>query len=169
MQRLVSLLYLNVFFATSPFFSFFLFLVFVVLSSMRFPLIFVCIFFVILQAFSSYARDLGLSELARENDVIYSFIRCLSVVPLLPAHRIVEGVLDIWNEVLASGWAETLQPLFEYLERQWFPLVNELSVYDQPERTNNCSECDNHAMGTAIATNRPRIWELVCKFFLSPF
>ncbi|KAK3924637.1 (2R)-sulfolactate sulfo-lyase subunit beta [Frankliniella fusca] len=103
----------------------------------------------------------NLSRLASENDLIHSFIRCICGAPLLPATLIEKGVEEIWTEVVTSGWGETLQPLFSYFKKEWVPRVHELSVYSQPERTNNCSESDNRCMANFIPQNHPNIWTLI--------
>ncbi|KAK3918078.1 Malformin synthetase mlfA [Frankliniella fusca] len=64
----------------------------------------------------------------------------------------------------AAGWAEDLEPLFRYFRREWLPRVNELSVFSQEERTNNCSESDNRSIATAIPQNRLNISTLIGKF-----
>ncbi|KAK3909846.1 Endonuclease MutS2 [Frankliniella fusca] len=106
----------------------------------------------------------GLAPLANKNDVVHSFIRCLSGAPLLPATLIETRIDEIWELVEAAGWAEDLEPLFRYFRREWLPRVNELSVFSQEERTNNCSESDNRSIATAIPQNRPNIFTLIGGF-----
>ena len=72
-----------------------------------------------------------------------------------------QGVEEIWGEVDASGWANVMQSLFNYFWREWRPRLHELSVYDHPERTNNCSESDNHCLGVVIPRNGPSVWQLL--------
>ncbi|KAK3909601.1 Elongation factor 4 [Frankliniella fusca] len=115
-------------------------------------------------ACSSKARKLGLSELAADNDLVFSFIKCLCAAPLLPTGLIEPGVEEIWREVQASGWADELEPLFDYFRGQWLPRAAELSVFGHPERTNNCSESDNHMMANILPQNRPNIWRIVGGF-----
>lgn len=90
----------------------------------------------------------------------HTYIRCLSGAPLLPEHLVLLGVLEIWEEVVASGLADTLRDLFQYFEREWAPRTRELSVYRKPERTNNCSESDNHMMANMIPQNHPNVWHM---------
>ncbi|XP_052127780.1 uncharacterized protein LOC127750346 [Frankliniella occidentalis] len=102
-----------------------------------------------------------LSQLASDNDLIHTFIRCICGAPLLPATLIEEGVEEIWTEVVASGWGETLEPLFSYFRREWLPRIQELSVFSHPERTNNCSESDNRCLANFIPQNHPNVWTLI--------
>lgn len=119
------------------------------------------LFFVIHQAVSSQARTLGLKPIAAVNDLVFGFIRCLAAAPLLPEDKIMEGVQEIWDEVDASGWSDEMVSLFNYFWREWRPRLPELSVYKHPERTNNCSESDNHSIGVVIPRNGPSIWQLL--------
>lgn len=107
------------------------------------------------QAFSSQARELGLAQLANQNPLVHSFIRCIAGAPLLPMYLIWSGVCEIWDEVVAAGWGDELLPLFQYFEGTWMPRLNELSVFGVEDRTNNCSESDNHMLGTEIPQNHP--------------
>ncbi|KAK3916946.1 Magnesium-protoporphyrin IX monomethyl ester [oxidative] cyclase 2, chloroplastic, partial [Frankliniella fusca] len=115
-------------------------------------------------AFSSYAHSLGLRTLALENERVFKFIKALGGAPLLPCDLIWRGVLQIWDEVERSPWSNQLRPLFEYFEREWKPRVDELSVFDCPERSNNCSESDNHALASLIPQNRPNCFHLIGSF-----
>lgn len=89
-------------------------------------------------AFSSTARELGLTPLAREHVFILSTIAALCAVPLLPINFMWAGVLEIWDEVEDHGWHIEMRPLFEHFERYWLPRRAELCVYNVPSRTNNC-------------------------------
>ncbi|XP_052128117.1 uncharacterized protein LOC127750458 [Frankliniella occidentalis] len=111
-----------------------------------------------------HAVKKGLAPLASENDLIHTFIRCLCGAALLPAPLIANGIEEIWNQVEAAGWSNDLEPLFRYFRREWLPRVNELSVYDQEERTNNCSESDNRSLAMAIPMNHPNIFTLIGGF-----
>jgi len=98
-----------------------------------------------------------------ENEIVFNVIKSLCGAPLLPHNLIWRGVLQIWNEVEQSPWSNQLKPLFEYFEREWKPRVDELSVFDCPERSNNCSESDNHALASVIPQNRPNCYHLIGK------
>lgn len=74
------------------------------------------------------------------------------------------GAFEIWHEIEAAGWANLFGPLFDYLQRIWLPRSNELCVFGWPERTNNCSESDNHAISSVLPQNHPNTWRLLCKF-----
>ncbi|KAK3910859.1 N-(5'-phosphoribosyl)anthranilate isomerase [Frankliniella fusca] len=113
---------------------------------------------------SCNARKLGLADLAQENDLIFSYIRCLSAVPLLPADMIMLGVDELWVEIEATQWGPVLEPLFLYFRREWSTRLQELSVFGQPERTNNCSESDNHSLCVVIPKTRPSIWQCIGKY-----
>ncbi|KAE8738442.1 hypothetical protein FOCC_FOCC016078 [Frankliniella occidentalis] len=106
----------------------------------------------------------GLAPLAAKNDLVHSFIRCLCGTPLLPAALISTGAEEVWAQVEAAGWSEEFQPLFQYFRREWIPRISELSVFDQEERTNNCSESDNRSLATAIPMNHPNIFTLIGGF-----
>jgi len=82
----------------------------------------------------------------------------------LPAGLIERGVEQIWEEVQASGWANDLEPLFAYFRAEWLPRIDELSVFGYPERTNNCSESDNHMLANIFPQNRPNIWRLLGQY-----
>ncbi|KAE8739588.1 hypothetical protein FOCC_FOCC014918, partial [Frankliniella occidentalis] len=103
----------------------------------------------------------GLAPISAQNDLVHSFIRCLCGAALLPAALISQGVEEIWSEVQASCWADELEPLFSYFRREWFPRINELSVYLLDERTNNCSESDNRAIANFVPQNHPNVWTLI--------
>ncbi|XP_034231381.1 uncharacterized protein LOC117639635 [Thrips palmi] len=115
-------------------------------------------------ACSCFAHSLGLRHLADEFEAVFVFIRCLCGAPLLPADLIWHGVIEIWREVEQTEWRDELLPLFQYFEREWKPRVNELSVWDCPERTNNCSESDNHTLANVIPQNRPNVFHLIGGF-----
>ena len=70
------------------------------------------------------------------------------------------GVVQIWHEVVAAGLGDIFLPVFQYLETEWKPRIDELSVFGMPERTNNCSESDNRSMGNLIPQQRPNVWHL---------
>lgn len=116
------------------------------------------------QCIGRQADKKGLSTLVSQNDLVHSFVRCLSGAPLLPATLIETGIEEVWIVVEASGWSKELQPLFNYFRSQWLPRVKELSVFSQEERTNNCSESDNRSLATAIPQNHPNIFTLISKF-----
>lgn len=101
--------------------------------------------------------------MANDNEFVYAFIKCLCAAPLLPAGLIEPGVEEIWREVQASGWADDLEPLFTYFRAEWLPRVAELSVFGQPERTNNVSESDNHMLANVLPQNRPNVWRILGK------
>lgn len=82
----------------------------------------------------------------------------------MPKHLIVQGVNELWAEVEASAWAAVLKPLFDYFHSEWVPRLEELSVYGQAERTNNCSESDNHMLANEIPQNHPNIWHMISKY-----
>ncbi|XP_052130715.1 uncharacterized protein LOC127751337 isoform X2 [Frankliniella occidentalis] len=115
-------------------------------------------------ACSSQARILGLSRLAIDEEVVGESLRCLCAAPLLPSNLIWDGVLEIWQEVVEEGWDQDLRQLFEYFRTEWLPRRIELSVYNCPERTNNCSESDNHAIASVLQRNHPNIWSLIRGF-----
>lgn len=123
-----------------------------------------CNYLFLFQACSSQARKLGMAPIAAENEIVHTFIRCICGAPLLPGDLIDVGVEEIWVEVEASGWGQLLGPFFEYYRRYWFPRIAELSVFGIPERTNNASECDNHALGNVLPQNRPNIWKVVSEY-----
>jgi len=110
---------------------------------------------------SKYARKLGLAPLAKENESVLLFIASLGAAPLLPMYLIWPGVLEIWREVELAGWGAELRPLFEYWEKEWKPRLNELSVFNDPDRTNNCSETDNRMMANCIPQDFPNTWFLI--------
>ncbi|KAK3916404.1 Prostate and testis expressed protein 3 [Frankliniella fusca] len=110
------------------------------------------------------ANKLHLAELASNNDLIHSFIRCLCGAPLLPPALIAPTAEDLWKEVQAAGWAGELQDLFDYFRKEWVPRVSELSVFGHPERTNNCSESDNRAMANVLPQTHPSVWTLIGGF-----
>lgn len=101
--------------------------------------------------------------LAKEDELIHEFIRCLSGVPLLPQHAMWTGVVEIWHEIRASGLGDLFLPVFQYFETEWKPRSNELSCFNIPERTNNCSESDNSSLNNLIPQNRPNVWHLIGK------
>ncbi|KAE8741560.1 hypothetical protein FOCC_FOCC012897 [Frankliniella occidentalis] len=110
------------------------------------------------------ANKKQLAPLAAKNDLVHSFIRCLSGAALLPPGLIVDGVEEIWRRVEAAGWSEQFEPFFQYFRREWYPRKYELSVFNHDERTNNCSESDNRSMATAIPQNHPNVWFLIGGF-----
>lgn len=101
-----------------------------------------------------------------EHEIVLDFIRCLCGAPLLPAALIQQGVNGIWEEVVASGWSDSLEPLFTYFREEWLPRRRELSVFNHPERSNNVSESDNHMLGSFVPQNRPNTWRLIGMIFL---
>ncbi|KAE8740311.1 hypothetical protein FOCC_FOCC014185 [Frankliniella occidentalis] len=115
-------------------------------------------------AVSSTARELGLKTLAVEEENVWEAVRCLCAVPLLPSNLMWDGVLEIWQDIVENGWDQNLGPLFDYFQREWLPRRIELSCYNCPERTNNCSESDNHSLATVLPKNHPNIWSLVRGF-----
>lgn len=110
---------------------------------------------------SKQAWKLGLSALAMANPLVYTFIASLCIVPLLPQHMIWRGVLELWADVSQSGWGAELRPLFAYWEKEWKPRINELSVFNDIDRTNNLSETDNRMLANFIPQNHPNIWFLI--------
>lgn len=120
---------------------------------------------ILLQCMSRMARKLGLAPLANTNDLIFSFISCMCSIPLLPACEIWAGVTQLWTEVELSGWSAELLPLFVYFENEWKPRLLELSVFGEPERTNNCSESDNRMLANVVPQNFPNIWILIGEKF----
>lgn len=100
--------------------------------------------------------------------MVLTCIRCLCAAPLLPEDLIMEGLAQIWTEIEELGLADILRPLFiDYFNRAWQQRLQELSVYKQPERTNNCSESDNHSMAVEIPRNGPSIYQLLGTVFKS--
>lgn len=95
--------------------------------------------------------------------MVFELIRCFCAVPMLPYHRIEEGVNELWLEIQELGWGQQFRPLYEYFQREWLPRAEELSVFMQPERTNNCSESDNHALANVFPKNHPNIWQMIGK------
>ncbi|XP_034231375.1 uncharacterized protein LOC117639631 [Thrips palmi] len=115
-------------------------------------------------ACSCFAHSLGMRDLALENELVFDLIRCLCGVPMLPSHMIWLGVLEIWDEVQQTPWSNNFRPLFEYFEKEWKPRVDELSVFNAPERTNNSSESDNHMLAKVLPQNRPNCFHLIGGF-----
>ncbi|KAK3921811.1 Non-structural protein 1, partial [Frankliniella fusca] len=115
-------------------------------------------------AVSSTARELGLKRLVEEDENVAEAVRCLCAVPLLPSNLMWDGVLEIWQDVVEMGRDQHLGTLFHYFQRVWLPRRIELSCYNCPERTNNCSESDNHSIATVLPKNHPNIWSLVRGF-----
>ncbi len=82
-------------------------------------------------------------------------------MPLLPSTLIAGAVDNLWNEVIAAGWGDKLHSLFAYFRREWVPRVTEISVFNQPERTNNVSESDNRSIANVVPQNHPNVWALI--------
>ncbi|KAK3916556.1 N-methyltransferase gliN, partial [Frankliniella fusca] len=91
-------------------------------------------------AFSRQCRKLGLHPVAEENEQVHVFIRCLAGISLLPVNMMWTGVLQIWGEVVEAGFYQLFLPVFQYLETERKPRRHEMSCFDVPERTNNCSK-----------------------------
>ncbi|KAJ1519180.1 hypothetical protein ONE63_011214 [Megalurothrips usitatus] len=111
-----------------------------------------------------HAREIGLAPMAGENELVLSFIRSICAVPLLPLHLMWRGIIELWEEVTASGWHNELLGMFQYLELEWRPRFPELCVFGVDDRTNNCSESDNHMMANVVPQNHPNVWALVGGF-----
>lgn len=122
------------------------------------------IIILLFQANSSTARELGLTPLAQEHEFVLSSISALCAVPMLPSHLMWRGVEEIWQEVVDNGWDVQLWPLFQHFQSYWLPRRHELCVYGVPDRTNNCSESDNHAIASVLPQNRPNTYHLIGKF-----
>lgn len=75
-----------------------------------------------------------------------------------------QGVVELWHEIDREGWGDKFLPLFQYFEREWKPRFHELSVFNDDDRTNNCSESDNRMLANAIPQNHPNIWKLIGGF-----
>lgn len=73
--------------------------------------------------------------------------------------------MQLRDTVVASGWWHELLPLFQYFEEVWVPRFDELSVFGDPDRTNNCSESDNRMLANALPQNFPNIWALIGMVF----
>lgn len=97
---------------------------------------------------------------ARDHEEIFSVIRCMCAVPMLPVALMWAGVLEIWNEV-PMQWRGQMLPLFAYFESEWLPRKEELCVFKLASRTNNCSESDNRALASVIPENKPNIYHLI--------
>ncbi|KAK3924154.1 Phosphate acyltransferase [Frankliniella fusca] len=113
---------------------------------------------------SQRAWRLGLAPHATDNPLVFEFIRCVCALPLLPMHLIWAAAQEFWGEVEASGWGPDLLPLFQYFEETWMPRINELSVFGDSDRTNNCSESDNRTLANVFPQNHPNVWQLVGGF-----
>lgn len=82
---------------------------------------------------------MGLTAVACEVDSVFTAIRCMCAVPMLPSDLMWVGVIEIWAEV-PNAWRQQLRPLFLYFKREWLPRKEELCVHNLANRTNNCSE-----------------------------
>lgn len=80
---------------------------------------------------------LGLQPLVRDEEEVSSIIRASTALPLLPAEEIEEGLNDLGYEALQRGWMQHLRPFFNYMDTEWMPKVEVLSVFKAAHRTNN--------------------------------
>lgn len=78
---------------------------------------------------------------------------------MLPHDLMWRGVGILWEEVPLPG-RNALYPLFKYIEEEWKPRKEELTVFGIADRTNNASESDNKSLGD-ILPNNPNIWHLI--------
>jgi len=112
------------------------------------------------------ARAIGLEALMRESEPVNITVRCLAVLPLLPANLIQLGLVAMgyWARYAGAMQNPLVRDLFTYMHRQWIPAVDYLSVFGMENRTNNVSESVNSALGLEIREDRPNVFFLIGKF-----
>lgn len=106
---------------------------------------------------------LGLQPLVEAEEEVSSIVRASTALPLLPSDQIEDGLYDLGDEALEAGWMVQLRRLFEYLETEWLPKAEILSVHDAPHRTNNVSESGNRMFNKLFKTSRPGCFNVISK------
>ncbi|KAJ1521801.1 hypothetical protein ONE63_003436 [Megalurothrips usitatus] len=110
------------------------------------------------------AKQLGLSELIRTEPEVASIVRSLSALPLLPAEGIEDGLIELGWEARDKGWMLELRPLFQYMETEWIPKAQILSVKGSDNRTNNISESANRSFNRVVRISRPNSYQVIREY-----
>lgn len=97
--------------------------------------------------------------------VLDSIVRCLCVIPLLPSHRLNEGLLSVgvWAERVGWKGHESVRALFVYMDNFWMRKRDILSVLGCEERTNNVSESAYAGLDWFVPQDRPNVFQLISR------
>ncbi|KAF0726459.1 RING-type domain-containing protein [Aphis craccivora] len=110
------------------------------------------------QAVWKKMKSLGYLNLVNENPHALNTLRRIMVLPLLPGDKINQGLRSIKR--YARGNDVNMNLLFDYYERFWIANVgcDELSVYNQPRRTNNHLESFHNKLRYSFGVAHPNLW-----------
>lgn len=107
---------------------------------------------------------LNLRELINEEEEVASIVRSAGALPLLPTEEIEAGLRNLGEEAAEKGWMPQLKPFFKYMDKEWMPKVDILSVADSDHRTNNVSESGNRGLNKELKASNPSCFQVVGKY-----
>jgi hypothetical protein len=108
---------------------------------------------------------LGLVAIVRTTPSVQCIVKMAMVLPLLPEHEFVNGVMVIETEATSFEVIQLALPLLQYIRNYWVNVVTpaRVSVFGQHRRTNNNVESFNNVFGRRLGRH-PNVWFFVCKY-----
>lgn len=109
----------------------------------------------------------GLTKrLLADEPQLRSIFRSFMSIPLLPHAEMQHGVMVLIRAAVRANVLRYLVRFLAYYIRTWMmgPNFEILSVYNQPNRTNNACEAANRVLGLVTGPHRPNIWHFIRKF-----
>lgn len=124
---------------------------------------------IISQAILLHAKEIGLLPLIQEYVICDTIVRSLCALPLLPTHKIKDGVLEMAEFTNNAGWWDQLSSFFVYIKTTWLrpSRLPIFSVYNCKHRTSNCCESYHHVMNSTVGqVAHPNVYFLICEYLL---
>ena len=113
-----------------------------------------------------YAKGLGLHQLMREHWVFESIVRCCCAIPLLPSYMMAMALVLLGQWARNTGFMRIVEvrAFFEYINHEWMPCREYLSVCGSEDRTDNVSESANATLNWDSQQNRPNAYVIIAAF-----
>lgn len=118
------------------------------------------------KAIAGHAKEIGLTNLIRENEEADSIVRSLCGLALLPHWLLDEGLVTIAIRCGEAQLMVVMEPMLQYVRDTWYTPSRKrmFSVYGKKYRTDNGSESGNATMRSAMRQTHPNVWS--CMFAL---
>ncbi|XP_052128669.1 uncharacterized protein LOC113212190 [Frankliniella occidentalis] len=109
-------------------------------------------------------KKFGLTKrLLRDEPELRSIFRSFMAIPLLPHAEMRHGFLVLVRSAMRENVIQHMIRFLAYYIRTWMqgPNYEILSVYNQPDRTNNACEAANRVLGMETGPHHPNIWHFI--------